>query len=40
MTSENQEDLEHAKELDAAIDRNGEKPLIPWDQAKIELELR
>jgi outer membrane murein-binding lipoprotein Lpp len=34
------EDLEDAKELDAAIDRNGEKPLIPWDQAKIELDLR
>jgi hypothetical protein len=33
------EDLEDAKELDAAIGRNGEKPLIPWDQAKKELGL-
>jgi hypothetical protein len=31
------EDLEDAKELDAAIGRNGDKPLIPWDQAKSEL---
>jgi hypothetical protein len=28
------EDLEDARELDAAIVRNGEKPLIPWDQAR------
>ena len=33
------EDLEDARELDAAIGRNGEKPLIPWDQAKKELNL-
>ena len=33
------EDLEDAKELDAAINRNAEKPLIPWDQAKSELGL-
>jgi cell division protein FtsB len=33
------EDLEDAKELDAAIGRNGEKPLIPWDQARNELGL-
>ena len=33
------EDLEDARELDAAIGRNGEKPLIPWDQAKNELNL-
>jgi hypothetical protein len=32
-------DLEDAKELDAAISRNGEKPLIPWDRAKKELGL-
>jgi prefoldin subunit 5 len=32
------EDLEDAKELDAAIGRNGEKPLIPWDQARCELD--
>jgi hypothetical protein len=33
------EDLEDARELDAAIRRNGEKPLIPWEQAKKELGL-
>jgi outer membrane murein-binding lipoprotein Lpp len=33
------EDLEDARELDAAIGRNGEKPLIAWDQAKNELNL-
>jgi cell division protein FtsB len=33
------EDLEDARELDAAIVRNGERPLIPWDQAKNELGL-
>ena len=33
------EDLEDARELDAAIRRNGDKPLIPWDQAKKELGL-
>ncbi len=33
------EDLEDARELDVAISRNGEKPLIPWDQAKADLGL-
>ena len=33
------EDLEDAKELDAAISRNGDKPLIPWDQARSGLGL-
>ncbi len=33
------EDLEDARDLDAAISRNGEKPLIPWDQAKANLGL-
>ena len=33
------EDLEDARELDAAICRNGDKPLIPWDQAKKDLGL-
>jgi hypothetical protein len=33
------EDLEDAKELDAAIARNGEKPLIAWEQAKDQLSL-
>ncbi len=33
------EDLEDARELDAAISRNGDKPLIPWNQAKADLGL-
>jgi hypothetical protein len=33
------EDLEDSRELEAAIRRNGEKPLIPWDQAKSDLSL-
>ena len=33
------EDLEDARELDAAIRLNGDKPLIPWDQAKKDLGL-
>lgn len=33
------EDLEDARELDAAISRNGEKPLIPWDEAKADLSF-
>ena len=33
------EDLEDARELDAAIWRNGGKPLIPWEQAKKEIGL-
>jgi hypothetical protein len=33
------EDLEDARELDAAIGRNAERPLIPWDRAKEDLGL-
>jgi hypothetical protein len=33
------EDLEDARELDAAIRTNGDKPLIPWDQVKKDLGL-
>ncbi|MBI4908731.1 MAG: hypothetical protein HY820_34240 [Acidobacteria bacterium] len=33
------EDLEDARELDAAIRRNGEKPLIPWEHAKADLGI-
>jgi hypothetical protein len=33
------EDLEDAKDLDAAIGRNGDKPLVPWDQARNDLGL-
>ena len=33
------EDLEDARELDAAIRRNGDKPLVAWEQAKHEFGL-
>ena len=33
------EDLEDARELDAAIRRNSDKALIPWEQAKKKLDL-
>ena len=33
------EDLEDARELDAALRRNADSPLIPWDQAKKELGI-
>ncbi len=33
------EDLEDARELDAAIQRNAATPLVPWDQAKREIGL-
>jgi hypothetical protein len=33
------EDLEDARELDAAIRRNADKPLIPWNEAKKDLGL-
>ena len=33
------EDLEDARELDAAIQRNAGKPLIPWEQVKADLGL-
>lgn len=33
------EDLEDARELDAAIRRNENKPLIPWHKAKQDLNL-
>lgn len=33
------EGLEDARELDAAIRRNADKPLIPWEQAKKEIGL-
>jgi len=33
------EDLEDARELDAAIRRNGDKPPIPWEDLKEELGL-
>ena len=33
------EDLEDARELDATIQRNAGKPLIPWEQVKADLGL-
>ena len=33
------EDLEDSRELDAAIQRNGDKPLISWEQAKQDIGL-
>lgn len=33
------EDLEDARELDQAIRRNGDKPLIPWTEAQKDLGL-
>jgi hypothetical protein len=33
------EDLEDARELDSAVRRNADKPLMPWDQVKSELDL-
>jgi len=33
------EDLEDARELDSAIRRNGDTPLIPWEQAKKDAGL-
>ncbi|HXP62380.1 MAG TPA: hypothetical protein VN829_17920 [Dongiaceae bacterium] len=32
------EDLEDLRDLQAAIVENGDEPLIPWDQAKAELD--
>ena len=33
------EDLEDLRELNQAIERNGDKPLIPWSEAKKKLGL-
>jgi hypothetical protein len=33
------EDLEDLRDLQAAIAENGNAPLIPWEQAKVELDL-
>ena len=33
------EELEDLRDLQAAIAENGNEPLIPWEQAKIELDL-
>jgi hypothetical protein len=33
------EDLEDLRDLEAAIAENADKPLIPWEQVKAELEL-
>ena len=33
------EDLEDLRDLKAAIAENGGEPLLPWEQAKAELDL-
>jgi hypothetical protein len=33
------EDLEDLRDLQAAVVENGNEPLIPWEQAKSELDL-
>ena len=33
------EDLEDLRDLQAAIVENGTEPLIPWEQAKADLDL-
>jgi hypothetical protein len=33
------EDLEDLRDLQSAIAENGSEPLIPWEQAKANLEL-
>ena len=33
------EDLEDLRDLEQAIEENEGKPLIPWEQAKAELDL-
>jgi hypothetical protein len=33
------EDLENLRDLEVAIAENADKPLIPWEQVKPELEL-
>ena len=34
------EDLEDLRDLNAAIERNGDKPGVPWSEVKRELGLR
>ena len=33
------EDLEDLRDLEVAVAENADKPLIPWEQVKLELEL-
>jgi hypothetical protein len=33
------EDLEDLRDLEEAIAENGDKPLIPWEEAKKDLDL-
>jgi hypothetical protein len=33
------EDLEDLRDLQAAIAENGNEPLVPWEQAKADLNL-
>ena len=39
VLEERLEDLEDLRELNAAIERNGNKPAMPWEAVKSELEL-
>lgn len=32
------EDLEDLRDLETAIAENGDKPLIPWEQVKADIE--
>jgi hypothetical protein len=32
------EDLEDLRDLEEAISENGDKPLVPWDQARKDIE--
>lgn len=34
------EDLEDLRDLETAIAENNSKPLIPWEQAKADLDLQ
>ena len=34
------EDLEDLRDLQVAVAENGNEPLIPWEQAKAELDLK
>jgi hypothetical protein len=33
------EDLEDLRDLQAAIAENGAEPLVPWEQAKADLDI-
>jgi hypothetical protein len=39
LTRDHSSDLEDLRDLQAAIAENANEPLIPWEQAKAELDL-